>query len=375
MIENHEFIVFGSEHYNPLTVIRTLGKAGISPVYIALKNKGKLASRSMYIKKNYFVDTIEDGYQVLQKEFFSCKEKTFLITTNDNIQEYIDQRYDELKDHFIFFQAGEKGRITEFMNKKNILDLAQRHGLNILPTVVLNHGEVREDLQYPILTKSISPNVGGWKSDVHICGCADDLKKAYDHILSPKVVVQPYLDKKNEYCIDGFSIDKGQKMFAPLAAMYNYLLPGYYSPYMTFYSFENESLRKACSAMLAEIGFEGIFSIEFLIDKNDNYYFTEINFRNSPWNYSDTKLDMPIPVLWAKAMLSGNIEKDWDKRPIPENFTAMIEPVDYQKRVLDGGVEPGEWLMDFKQTQTPFYYDKVDKEPFLEMVRNWEKYS
>lgn len=373
MIKNHIFIVFGAEHYNPLTVIRTLGKRGIYPDFIAVKNKSCVSSKSKYIHKTYYVETIEEGYQVLKEKFKGNQTlKPFLIVTDDDIQSYLDLRYDEIKDDFIFFHAGKKGRLTEFMDKKRILDLAEKHGLKILPTVVTSHGEIPENLTYPILTKSISPNVGGWKSDVHICHSPDELIKAYDHILSPKVVIQPYLDKKNEYCIDGFSVDKGRQMFAPMAAMYNYLLPGYYSPYMTFYKFDNEEMIKKCRSMLAEIGFEGIFSIEFLIDKEDNYYFTEINFRNSPWNYADALLDMPIPILWAEAMLSGNIDNSWYRETIPENFTAMIEPVDYGKRVESGMIEPADWLMDFKTTQCPFYFDVEDPEPFREMVRNWK---
>ena len=376
MIRDHQFIVFGAEHYNPLTVIRTLGIRGIYPNFIAVKNKSRVSSKSKYVHKNHYVETIEEGYSVLLKEYgYSQRYKPFLIVTDDDIQSYLDLKYDELKDQFIFFQAGKSGRVTEFMDKKNILDLAKKHGLKILPTFVTEHGEVPKNLPYPILTKSISPNIGGWKSDVHICNSADDLKKAYEHILSPKVVIQPYLEKKNEDCIDGFSIDKGKQIFAPMAATYNYLLPGYYSPYMTFHSFDDKAMKKSCINMLTEVGFEGIFSIEFLIDKEDNFYFTEINFRNSPWNYAAALLDMPIPILWAKAMLSGRIEESWYKKPIPENFTAMIEPVDYSKRVNGGMIEAADWLIDFKTTQCPFYFDIEDPEPFREMVRNWDVLS
>ena len=84
---------------------------------------------------------------------------------------------------------------------------------------------------------------------------------------------------------------------------------------------------------------------------------------------------MPIPILWAKAMLSGRVEESWNKKTIPDNFTAMIEPVDYGKRVNGGMIEVADWLIDFKMTQCPFYFDKEDPEPFREMVRNWELLS
>lgn len=375
MIRNHEFIVFGAEHYNPLTVIRSIGKGGIKPVFIGIKNKGPIASKSMYLKESYIVDSIEEGYEVLLRVYGKKEEKPFLFTTDDDVQSYLDQRYDELVNKFYFFQAGRAGRVTEFMDKKNVLDLAARHGLNILPTVVVKHGEVPDGLPYPILTKSISPNIGGWKSDVHICNNAEELRKAYDHILSPLVVIQPYLDKKTEYGIDGFSVDNGQKLFTPFGSAYNYAIRGYYSPFMTYYPIEDSQLLKACTAMMTEVGYEGIFDFEFLVDKNDKLYFSEINFRVNPWSYAAAKLGMPLPLLWAEAMLTGELNSDALQKPIPKGYMSMIEPVDYSKRVEQGNTDLGEWLFDFKRTECPFYYDEEDKEPFLEMAKNWKLYS
>ena len=375
MVKDHLFIVFGAEHYNPLNVIRSIGKSGIAPIFIAVKNKGQIASKSKYIQKAHYVDSIEQGYEILLREYGDRGKKPFLFTTDDDVQSYLDMRYDELTDKFYFFQAGKAGRVTAFMDKKKVLELAARHGLMVLPTVVVDHGDVPADLVYPVLTKSISPNVGGWKKDVHICNSAEELKAAYDRILSPRVVIQQYLDKKNEYTIDGFSVDKGRQVFAPIASEYNYLLPGYYSPFMTFFSVEKKEILACCIKALTEVGYEGILDFEFLVDQNDNLYFSEINFRNNPFNYCATKLGMPFPILWAEAMLSGSINPAWNTGIIPKNYMAMIEPVDYAKRVKTGKIEFGEWLRDFKSTQCPFYYDEDDMEPFLEMVRNWELYS
>ena len=375
IIEGHRFIVFGADHYNPLTVIRSIGKTGMKPDFIAIKNKGPVASCSKYINKVYRVDSIEEGYEVLLKNYSDCEEKPFLITTDDDVQSYLDMKYDELIDIFVFFHAGRSGRVTEFMDKGKILELAKKHGLKTLPTFVVNRGDILDDLPYPVLTKSISPNIGGWKADVFICNNSKELSEAYTRILSPKVVIQPYLDKKNEYTIDCFAINKGKQIFAPMCSMYNYVLPGYYSPYMTFYNIENPEIVKSCQTMLEEVGYEGICDFEFLVDKDDNLYFSEINFRVNPWSYSSAKLGIPFPILWAEAMLSGDIDYELLNVSIPKDFTAMIEPVDYSKRVVNGDVELGQWLIDFKKTQCPFYYDEDDIEPFLEMSRNWELYS
>ena len=56
-VRNHVFIVFGSEHYNPLGAIRSLGEAGISSVAIIVKGSYRIASKSKYISKLHLVDT------------------------------------------------------------------------------------------------------------------------------------------------------------------------------------------------------------------------------------------------------------------------------------------------------------------------------
>lgn len=374
MVRNHLFIVIGEEHYNPLGIIRSLGQQGIAPIFIAVKGKSQVASKSKYVKRNHFADSVEEAYDILIENYGKENERPFVITSDDDIQSLLDMNYEKLKDRFILFNAGADGRITKFMDKKTILEIAERHGFKVLRTVVTDRGVVPPGLEYPVITKSISPNIGGWKSDVHICGSEDELKAAYDSILSPKVVIQKFIEKKNEYCLDGFSVNRGKKMFIPIASIYNYRIRGYYSPYMTVYPFKDEKMADSLNEMLEEIGFEGIFSIEFLIDEDGTYYFSEINFRNSTWGYIAAKLGMPLPMLWAEAMLSGEINESWYKS-IPDHYTAMVEPIDYGKRIVEGRVSLADWMIDFKTTDCPFYLDRDDPEPFYEMVANWNKLS
>ena len=161
-------------------------------------------------------------------------------------------------------------------------------------------------------------------------------------------------------------------MFHAIVSEYNYLIPGYYSPYMTVSSLENEEIKKSIESMMTEIGFEGIYEIEFLIDKEDNYYFLEINFRNSTWSYAATKAGMPLPILWAESMLTGVINEENYKK-IPEGFTAMVEPIDYSKRVETGKTDLADWLIDFKEANCGFYCSKEDPKPFKQAICHWKE--
>lgn len=296
MLKDHLVIVFAMEHYNPLGLIRTLGRCGISPVYIAIKGRGVASSKSKYIEKVHYVDTIEEGYEVLLRDYSNMPIPPFVLTTDDDVQSILDVNYSKLKDKFIMYNAGVDGRVTEYMDKKRILEIAEKNGLKVLPTVVVDRGVIPENLEYPVITKAMSPTEANWKKNVFICESEADLKEAFRQIACPKVLVQKFVEKKNELCLDGFTIDKGKKSFIPMGTNYNYLIRGYYSPYMTAFNFKDKEILDGLNSMLAEIGFEGIFSIEFIIDQDDTCYFSEVNFRNSTWNYIATFIDMPIPL-------------------------------------------------------------------------------
>lgn len=370
--KRHMFIVFAMDHYNPLGLVRSLGENGINTIVIAEKSKTDISSYSRYTKEYIRVETVDEGYHVLMERFGHEDMLPFLLTCDDKTIEFLDRRYDEWDDKFIGFNAGKKDRISEYMNKFNILELAKKHGLMTLDTVCVDKGVIPEGIEYPVITKSISPVVGGWKSDVHICSTPDELKAAYEKIRASKVIIQKYINKKNEYCIDGFCADKGNIMFNAIESTYNYLITGYYSPYMTVRNFSQPEIGKALEGMMEEIGFEGIYSIEFLIDQDGQYYFSEVNFRNSTWSYASTCAGMNLPILWAQTMLSGSLPEN-SRKEIGENFNAMVEPIDYAKRVKGGLATVGEWLKDFKQAKCAFYYNEDDIEPFYECVRNWER--
>ncbi len=372
-IKKHGVIVFAMDHYNPLGVVRSFGKEGISSIVVAQKSRTDISRYSKYTKEYIPVDTTQEGYDWLLAHYQETEfeNRPFLLTCDDRTIEFMDNRYDEWKHRFIGFNGGSKGTITQYMDKFVILEAAKRYGLKILNTITVNKGEIPKNIEYPIITKSISPVVGGWKSDVFICYTEEELKIAYEKIRAPKVIIQKFIEKKNEYCLDGFCAKNGKIMFTSIETTYNYLIKGYYSPYMTVKNFNKPEIKKPLEDLMNEIGFEGIYSIEFLIDQDDQMYFSEINFRNSTWSYASTCAGMNLPILWAEAMLSGVAPVN-AVRNIPDNFMAMVEPIDYAKRVKTGQITKGEWLKDFKEAKCGYYYSSEDPYPFYECVNKWD---
>lgn len=371
MLKDHLFIVFAIDHYNPLGIVRSLGEMGISPIYIGVKGKVVLTSKSKYISHFHPVSSVEEGYALLLKEYggFDEEHKPFVLCSDDRTQGYIDSRYEELKDRFIFFNAGAADRINQYMDKYEILQLAGSCGIAHAETKLCERGHIPPGIRYPIITKSISPNQGGWKSDVFICGSEEELRQAYTKIAAQKVLVQSYIEKKNELEYYGFSINHGKDVFFSVAADYLYLIPGYYSPYMNVFEPPYEDVQNKISAMIRKVGFEGIFSTEFLVTEKDELLFLEINFRNATWSYASTCAGMDLPYLWAESMLSGKLPEHRPFKP----FKAMVEPIDYGKRVDGGSVRLAEWLKDFKECECTYYYNADDTGPYEVLVDNWDK--
>lgn len=373
LLKNRLVILIGMEHYTPLGVIRCLGENGINTIFIGIKYKAKVASASKYVKTSYLVNDDQEAYDLLLEKYGDVAEKTglkpFVQFSDDSTVELFENHHDELKDKFIFFNAGGNHQIRKYLDKFEILECAKRHGVQILPTEVVKCGELPKHAEYPVITKAISPNAGAWKGDVNICYSEEELKEAFKRIKSPLVLIQKFVEKKTEMTIEGYSVNHGKDMFAAIQCSYLYTIKGYYSPYHIDKPIQNQELKKRLAAMIEEIGFEGVFDAEFLVGPDDQLYFLEINFRNTTWSYSSAVAGYPLAYLWCQSMLTGEIPEVKDFEP----FTSMVEPIDYAKRVEEGRCTLPEWLKDFKAAKCTYYYDANDMGPWQVLVDNWEK--
>lgn len=374
----HLCIVFALEHYNPLNMIRAFGENGIMPVYVSVKRRYEVATRSKYISRLYRVDSVEAGYNLLMTEYGSEVEKTgkkpYIVFSDDKSVGFFDLHYEEWKDKFITYNAGRNGRINEFMDKYQIQQLAKKYGFNVLDSYVIGKNDpIPEGLWYPIITKDISPNSGSWKFDVYVCQNEQELKEAIQKIESPLIMIQHFVDKQNEMALEGYTINKGKDMQIITQMTWKYLIQGYYSPYHDVCMFKDKEMEAKLQSMFEEIGFEGIFEVEFLLDKDGTYYFMEINFRASAWNPTCKFAGMPLDYLWVKGMENGYIDPA-DRKDF-EPFTSMSEVIDYGKRVESGMVSLAEWLRDFKDAKCVYIYDKMDRGPWDAVIENWDSFK
>ena len=86
---------------------------------------------------------------------------------------------------------------------------------------LLQEGAIKESIDTLFMGYA---GMGAWKGDMYICNSEKDLKEAYGKILSEKLLLQKYIHKKNEYCLEGLSVAHGQSVAISIASSYNYIL-------------------------------------------------------------------------------------------------------------------------------------------------------
>lgn len=367
-LKKYLFIVPCAEHYNPLGIVRSLGEEGIRPIVVVLRHNQIVTSASRYIKQVYYVDNVSEGYNLIMSKWANKNSrKPFIISSDDTTTSYYDERYNELSEYFYFFNAGKQGRLTDYMDKRKMCNLAKKAGFEIPESYEIDaEGFDVNDCRYPVFTKAENSLQFGWKSAAHICYTASELKKVLA-MIDGKPIVQQYIEKKNELCLDGYCWDNGKKVFVGIASDYKYILPGKYSYYMNIFNNRNKEIEENLVKMFSEIGFEGIFSVEFIIDNNGNLYFLEINFRNSTWSYASTKVGMNLVTGWCNSMIQDNYYPE--KKKIKAGYTAMVELTDYVTRVKGGWTKKSVWIRDFFNADCKFFFNLRDPGPNFEYFK------
>lgn len=367
----NRYIVIGGDNLNTLGIVRSLGEEGIYPIII-LFNEGhiKLVPHSKYAKHISWVNSIEEGIAQM-KNYASNDCRPFVFSTDDNTESYLDSHYDELIKHFYFYNAGEAGRITHFMDKKAICDLAEECGFSVPKGEVVSRGELPKECQYPIITKTLNPYSPGWKRDVGIYHNSEELADAYNGMISEKLLLQEYVQKNGEMQIRGISHDNGQTVVIPYYSTVKRCTAKSFGGYYKYHQLNDADLKEKVCQLLKAIRYNGIFAIDFLINKDNSPVFLEVNFRSGAFDYADTYGHVNHPYLWSQ-LESGMPIHSFDLFP---EFSAMDGISEFNSFVLRHRMSLGQWLQELIKADCHFYFNKKDPVPLFAFLisRFWRK--
>lgn len=361
----NKIIVIGGNHPNTLGLIRSIGENGI-PVILMLEPCSTLEycclRFSKYIQKKYFLKTEEEILEVLNRDFSAEHEKPIILCASDAAISLLDAHYDELKDRFSFFNAGEQGRINHFMDKANMLQLADECGLTTIKTWYLNsQSAIPEDLAFPCFVKASNSAVDG-KVGIGLCDSREELVERLQ--LGHEFLVQEFVEKEYELCINGFSYNHGNDVVI-LAACRKIRD---YTDRQSMFMVLEDIAKYPCidvptiKEYVKTIGYEGVFSVEFLC-KEEKCYFLEINMRNDGINYLYTAAGMNIPYLFVK--YAENKLSEEDVNGISIKFPTYIMHHQDFADVIHHRISAIHWLKDLMRTRAFFVLNWRDSKPFI----------
>lgn len=104
----YKHIVFCFPHANSLGIVRGIAKEGLNPIVVSIGDLKEDSGfyHSKYIKECYRFTTPTEGLDYIIRNFSDDNHKNFLYLMADFGIRICDERYDDLKSHFFFFNSG-----------------------------------------------------------------------------------------------------------------------------------------------------------------------------------------------------------------------------------------------------------------------------
>lgn len=362
---NNNVLVVGGDHHNTLGIIESLGQKGVC-LYVILhvKNEYNYVLKSKYIKAGWICHTVEEVLSCMMTNFTDKEHKTIVFPSADDIACLMDENYHRLKECFIIPNAQEQGRINHLINKDEMVQLAQSVGLNVPKSWIIENDEIPYDIEYPCITKAIS-SVAGSKSNLKVCRTENELKS---FLLSngrcSVILIQKYIDKAFEFQFMGCSMYETNEVIIPGRSCLDRpkeINNEFFLEYDKCDDTYKDCLRKT-EQFIKETKYSGLFSVEYLRDKNGVDYFMEMNFRNDGNSICVTDSGTNLPYLWYLYYSGGDYKEELNQSTIRKIY--WQPEFWYFSYIFSGEISWKEWYRNLRRTNSYSNYFKNDKRPW-----------
>lgn len=366
----YKAIIIGGDHHNTLGVIRALGYKGIKPtVVLVTKAEKSYIGHSKYISTLIKVDSEEGAFDYLLENRASNRG-TIVIACSDGASSILDMNRDQLKEYYSLPGAAIQGRITSVMDKQAITELGKSVGFEVPDSWVVDRDNPYiEDVVYPCITKPLL-SISGQKSAIKICSTKDELLDALQNGVGQKFQVQQFLDKDFEYQLIGLSINAGENIVIPGCSRCIRPCPGTNTGFLHYVDLGSINPPiGACKKFIQEVGYSGLFSLEFLRDKEGRDYFMEMNFRNDGNAICVIASGTNLPYLWYMANAGLDYKRELENSTFKPVYV-MPEFADFKNFVANRKISLWKWLKDIAKTDCFMEFDKRDPKPFFFFLYN-----
>lgn len=364
-------IVIGHDAVNALGLVQSLGREGVDVTAILECEKSELIRHSKYVKEIVPVNNFDEAVEVLLTRF-AGEEKIPVFPAGDGAALTLSQNNERLERQFLIEHFTGAYNMIQLMNKDLQIKLALKHKFNVPYSVCISKPFcVPERMEYPCIVKPLVSCLGD-KRDILIAQNADELKNIlYNRVsFSESVIIQQFIDKDYEYDMMGCAYKNGD-VYIPLSdrmVKFNRHLQdtstvSYIEPLDAEIAVEVEKIK----ALMNEVGYVGLFSVEFMHNKKDGLiYFTEVNFRNDGENAFIVHEGVNLPFLHFQDLLNQPKKLF---TPTTKSKKYIWEGVHFSN-LIKRGISFREWLSDLKGVDGFLYYFKDDKAPFFYQFAN-----
>lgn len=363
-------LIIGGLNINTLSIVEALGQKGIHPdIIITDWRKDNYISKSKYVKRTWAFRKWEDVYKCIVDNFSKEKTKSICIIEGDFNEKNIDSAYNELSKFLILPGIKKQGAVGQWMNKQTMTTAAESVGMHTPISWVVEPGETSPDsVIFPCVTKGLLSASSG-KVDSKLF----DDKESLDVFLSgvhqcPRIQVQQYIEKEFEFQYIGVSLDEGREVYIPgrthIGEVKNF-------DNLSFLRFEpetgNPETLNMAKTFVRNIGYSGLFSIEFIHGKDGKDYFLEMNFRNDGNCNAVTAAGANLPYIWYLYNAGDDYKSEIKRTKVHEiYFCPDILLLDLATK---GEISYLEWIKCMRKASAYGIWYKNDKKPFYAWFR------
>lgn len=359
-------IIIGASHHNTYSMLRCFGEFGLLPDLILYGNSSSYILKSRFIANKYTAIDAADALSLLFKKY----KKGIIISCTDEISSLLDKSYSSLKNHFVFFNCGSDGLLTQYMDKLQQTEIARKSGLRVPSSIAGRPCDILEDIDiisYPQLIKPLESIHGGKK--IRICNDKESFEKSLkDFDPQCKVLAQDYISKESEIVILGLSVE-GEIDIPGYILKYRDTLGGTTYARVNSISDLPVSLVTSCEKLVNMISYEGLFGIE-MIKSKDDYYFIEINLRNDATTYALAKAGYNLPLTYYLKK-TGQYNANNTSTITTINYMVELNDIIH---VLKREISFLTWLKQLKGSQCKYCYCSSDKSAFWPQMGAFMKF-
>ena len=361
-------IVFGHNGVNATGLVRSLGRKNHNVYVILHESLVNFTAKSKYVKGVWYVGEKTEWLETIKSVCREIGGVILLLSTGDEEAKFINIHQEDLKDYCIVEGVSDKDIRHLYFKKDYIYKLAKDNGLHLIDTIIINSKQecLPNSIHYPVIVKALDSTCGG----KDVMDVFNSSKELVEHINTIRpdyfpLQLQSFIKKEKEVMLQGCSLMHGQQIHIPICFVKT-RCSGCGNGYGSFgYSISTSEdselldLTQKVTNILKKIGYQGLFSAEFLYAQGI-YYFLEINFRNDGTSIVSTESGFNLPDIYCESF--NNITDI--KRNHFHKVYYMYEG-DFS-HVLQGNIGLLAWIKDALRRDCFWYMvDRNDWKPLI----------